>query len=163
MFSIGKVLKPQGIKGELKLEALTEPQFFCAIKHVFIDEREYKIEKASVRGEFVYLLLEGIDTRDLAEALRDKIVSVPKSDLPELKEGQFFYEDLIDCSLFNENDKKIGDIVGIENYGSADLLEIHFDRQFGSSLCPYVDGLFSSVDIASKKIVVNEKRLKELV
>ncbi len=163
MFDLGKVLKPQGIKGEIKLEPMSDPEFFRAVAHVFVDGVEYNIVSARVHEGFVYLRLSGIDTRDQAEELRDKVVSVPKEELPALKEGQFFYEDLIDCSLYNDKDKKLGDIVGIENYGSADLLEIHFEGQFGSTLCPYVDGLFSSVDIPSKKIVVNEKRLKELV
>ena len=88
---------------------------------------------------------------------------MPKEDLPQLKAGQFFYQDLIDCELFNQKDKKLGTIVGIENYGSADLLDIHFEGQFGSTLCPYVDGLIVSADVEAKKIVISEKRLKELI
>ena len=163
MISIGKVLRPQGIKGEIKVEPLSDPQFFCAIKKIFIDDIEYEIISASVRGEFVYLKLSKVDSRNRAEDLRDKILYVPKKDLPTLKEGQFFYADLVDCDLYDENEKKLGSIVGVENYGASDLLEIHFEGQFGSTLCPYVEGLIVSADISNKKIIVSEKRLKELI
>ncbi len=162
MIDLGKVLKPQGIKGEIKVEPISDSDFFEKIDSVVIDGNEFTIESASVRGGFAYLKLSGVDSIDNAEALRGKVLKIEKEKLPSLKEGQFFYEDLIDCKLYTLNDKYIGEIVGLQNYGSSDLLEIHGVNQFGSMLCPYVVGLFESVDIKSKKIIINEKKFKEL-
>ncbi len=162
MINLGKVLKPQGIKGEIKVEPISDPTFFEQIDHVFVDESEYKIDSASMRGGFAYIKLSGINSIDDAESLRGKVLTIEKDKLPALKEGQFFYEDLVDCKLYTVGDKFIGEIVGLQNYGSSDLLEIHANGQFGSSLCPYVVGLFESVDLANKKIIVNEKKFKEL-
>ena len=162
MISLGKVLKPQGIKGEIKVEPISDPAFFASVDSVMIDETAYKVIASSERGGFVYLRLVGIDSIDQAETLRDKTIKVEKDSLPSLKEGQFFYDDLVDCKLYTPKGKFVGEIVGLQNYGSSDLLEIRLDGQFGSSLCPYVVGLFEKTDISKKEIVINEKRFKEL-
>ena len=162
MIDLGKVLKPQGIKGEIKVEPISDASFFNKINHVIADEKSFAIESASEREGFVYLKLEGINSIDDAEGLRGKILRIERKDLPPLKEGQYFYDDLIDCKLYTKDDKFVGEIVGLQNYGTADLLEIRLNGQFGSSLCPYVVGLFETVDTKQKKIVINEKRFKEL-
>ena len=162
MINLGKVLKPQGIKGEMKVEPISDPAFFEQISDVVVDDTRYSIESASERGGFVYLKLAGVNSIDAAESFRGKVLSIEKDKLPSLKDGQFFYEDLVDCKLYTKKDKYVGEIVGLQNYGSSDLLEIRLENQFGSTLCPYVIGLFDSVDLSSKKIVINEKRFKEL-
>ena len=157
---LGRVLRPQGIKGEIKVEPLSNPEFFKAIELVEINGKEANIESASVRDGAVFLKLDIIGDRNAAENYRDAIITAEKEALPDLADGQFYYDDLIGCRVFFETGEFVGEIVDIQNYGNADLFEIHKD--YGSILCPYVDGVFVSIDIKAKKIIANEKRYKEV-
>ena len=157
---LGRVLKPQGIKGELKVEPLSNPEFFKDISLVEINGQEANIESASIRADGVYLKLDIIHDRTEAEKYRDAVITVEREALPDLEEGQFFYEDLIGCQVYFESGEFVGEIVDIENYGNADLFAIHKD--FSTVLCPYIDGVFTSIDTHAKKIIANEKRYREV-
>ena len=68
MLSVATILKPQGLKGELKCELLTDVlAVFSKAKSIFVDGKELKIIKANVRQGFLYITLEGITDRIIAE------------------------------------------------------------------------------------------------
>lgn len=157
---IGKILKPQGIKGELKVLPLSDAEFFKSIKLIKINGTESKIQSVSIRDGFVFLKIDACNDRDTAENLRDTIITSEKSDLPDLKEGQYFYEDLIGCHVYLSNGEYAGEIIDIENYGNADIFNIHKD--FNTILCPYIKGIFIEIDIQNKKITADEKKYKEV-
>lgn len=157
---LGKILKPQGIKGELKVFPMSNPEFFKKVSFVKINGQELKIERVSIRDDGVYLKLDKINNRNEAECYRDKIILVDREILPELNKGQYFYDDLIGCEIVFADGEKVGEIVDIENYGTADIFEIK--QGFGTILVPFVDGLFDSIDTKSKQITVNRKRFLEV-
>ena len=157
---IGKVLKPQGIKGEIKVLPLSNPDFFKEIEYVSINGTQAKIESASIREDGVYLKLDIIRDRNDAEEYRDAILSVEREALPDLEDGQFFYEDLIGCEVFFEDGERVGEIINIENYGSKDIFEIH--HGFSNTLCPFVEDVFTNIDTKTKKIIANRKKYLEV-
>lgn len=77
--SIAKVLRPKGLKGELKCKALTEKfDLFSNINSVICDNKEYKVISGVYRLGFAYIQLENINTIELAEKFRNKILYVTK-------------------------------------------------------------------------------------
>ena len=78
---IGFVLRPQGIRGELKVEPLTDhPQRFSDAKEVLLEqEGQYtpvRMTTNRITGDAVYVYLEGYYTRDAAEKLRGAYICV---------------------------------------------------------------------------------------
>ncbi|MBQ9781803.1 MAG: 16S rRNA processing protein RimM, partial [Clostridia bacterium] len=73
---IGTVLKPHGIKGELKIKYFADS--FASIKNckvVFIDGKEYKVTKLKLdSGDFAFLGLDGVIDRNMSELFRNKEV-----------------------------------------------------------------------------------------
>ena len=69
---IGEVLKPQGIRGELKIKTYTdEPEDVKAFGQVYIEGKPYKILSFRVGGDgFAYLGLRGVPDRNAAELMR---------------------------------------------------------------------------------------------
>ena len=68
---VGEVLKPQGIRGELKLKPFTDSaEEFLSLKRIFLDGEEFKILSARTGGGMVYLGLRGVPDRNAAELLR---------------------------------------------------------------------------------------------
>ncbi|MDB5685336.1 MAG: rRNA processing protein RimM [Sphingomonas bacterium] len=64
-----------------------------------------------------------INDRNAAEALRGVTLTIPRSALPPLAEGEFYHADLIGLPCFVEG-AEIGLAVAVENFGAGDILEV---------------------------------------
>ena len=72
---IGEIVRPQGIKGEVKLRAMTsDPERYARLESVYLLKKgeyvEYKVKKGRCNDGFAVLLLEGVKDRNEAELLR---------------------------------------------------------------------------------------------
>ncbi|MEY4270868.1 MAG: hypothetical protein RLZZ58_2084 [Pseudomonadota bacterium] len=65
-----------------------------------------------------------VTTREAAEALRGTVLSVPRSALPPLGEGEYYHHDLIGLPCVSTDGEALGHIVAIDNFGAGDVLEI---------------------------------------
>lgn len=65
-----------------------------------------------------------IATREAAEALRGTPLTIPRSELPPLGEGEYYHSDLIGLPCVATDGTPLGAIVAVENYGAGDILEI---------------------------------------
>jgi 16S rRNA processing protein RimM len=65
-----------------------------------------------------------IADRTAAEALRGTALTVPRSALPPLGEGEYYHADLIGLPAVSATGEPLGKCVAVENYGAGDLLEI---------------------------------------
>ncbi len=161
-YVIGKVLKPQGIKGEIKIEYyVSNLEYLKALKTVFVDKTEHSVRNVSIRNGFAFITLESVVDRNQAELLRNQELWVENSKAPELSEDEYFTDDVVGCTLVLENNDIVAHIVNVEKYGSADVFEIIGKN--GQQSFPYVKGIFKSVDIENKKIVIDETRFNEVV
>ena len=156
---IGLIVKPRGIKGEVKVEPLTDdPKRFNALKKAIVDGTAFKVEKATV-SDGVYLKLFGVNDRNAAELMRGKFIFVSREDAVPLKEGSFFIADLIGASVFTEKGK-IGTLTDITS-AKTDVFTVENDDG-GVLRFPFLSDLIVSVDVENKKIVLKEKRLSEV-
>jgi 16S rRNA processing protein RimM len=77
-----------------------------------------------------------ITDRAAAEALRGILLTVPRSALPPLGEGEYYHADLIGLACVTAAGIPIGTVVAVENFGAGDLLEV--ERSGGRrTLVPY--------------------------
>ena len=65
-----------------------------------------------------------IADRTAAEALRGTVLTVPRSALPPLAEGEYYHADLVGLAVVSDAGEPLGTVVAVENYGAGDLLEI---------------------------------------
>lgn len=65
-----------------------------------------------------------ITDRTAAEALRGQLLTVPRSALPALPAGEYYWHDLLDLAVVDEAGAAVGRVVAVENYGASDLLDI---------------------------------------
>jgi 16S rRNA processing protein RimM len=65
-----------------------------------------------------------IADRTAAEKLRGTVLTVPRSAMPPLAEGEYYHADLLGLAATSPQGDPLGTIVGIENYGAGDVLEI---------------------------------------
>ena len=158
--TVAIVLKPQGIRGEVKVKAMTDSaEDLTAFKSVLIDGVEYSVLSVRAQGEFAYLTLKGIADRNGAELLRGKNLEVERADMPSLPDGRYYIADLIGCTVVNER----GDVLGtVEDVTPARTDIFTLIRDEKRIMFPAADGVIISVDERAKKITVNGKRFKEV-
>ena len=65
-----------------------------------------------------------IADRTAAEALRGTVLTVPRSELPPLGEGEYYYADLIGLPAVSTEGEALGVCVAVENFGAGDVIEI---------------------------------------
>lgn len=65
-----------------------------------------------------------ITDRNAAEALRSTLLTVPRSELPTLAEGEYYHSDLIGLSCISTDGTELGTCIAVENFGAGDILEI---------------------------------------
>lgn len=160
--TIAQIVKPQGIRGEVKVLAMTdEPTDLQAFDRVYVGGNALKILKVRpAGGNCAYLTLSGIADRNAAETLRGQEVRVMRSDAPALPEDTFYIADLIGCNIVDENGRVYGEVESITP-ARTDIYEVRTPE--GKILTfPAVEGLISEIDAAARRVTVSASRLKEV-
>lgn len=65
-----------------------------------------------------------VTDRTAAEALRGTLLTVPRSALPPLGEGEYYHADLIGLAAVSTDGENLGEVVAVENFGAGDVIEI---------------------------------------
>jgi len=124
---IAKILRPHGIKGALKISSNIGDIPFSKFSTVYVgdDREQMRVKRVQPLGNFLLLQIEEITTCELAECYRNQGIFVDRTDYPEIFENMVFLSDYIGVEVFDEADKKVGVVVDVNNYGSADVLSIN--------------------------------------
>lgn len=65
-----------------------------------------------------------VTDRNAAEALRSTVLTVPRSTLPPLGEGEYYHADLLGLQAVSTEGEALGTCVAVENFGAGDVIEI---------------------------------------
>lgn len=158
---IAEVLKPQGIRGEIKVKTFTDaPENVKAFKTVYIDGNPYKILSFRVGNDgAAYLGLRGVPDRNAAELLRGKTIEGERDDGPILDEGQYYIVDILGLLCQTEEGETLGTVTDISNF-SSDIYTI--EKAGKKILFPAVKGVIKRVDLENKKLIVDKKVFDEI-
>ncbi len=160
MLKIGIILKPQGIRGEVKVKPYTDgAESFLGLKRVFLDGEETKLLSVRLGAGVAFLGLKGVPDRNAAELLRGKELFIPRSEAPDPGEGRYYIADLLGCEIFTEEGARLGVLKDIRQ-AASDIYTL--EREGKEVLFPAVKGVITEIDVAEKRITVNEKRFKEV-
>ncbi len=158
--SIGAVLKPQGIRGEIKVKVfLDSAEDLKNFRRVFVGGEEFQIMSVRAQGEFAYVVLRGIADRNAAELLRGKDIEVYQRELPEPPDGRYYIADLTGCEVVTANGEAIGTVVSVTP-AKTDVYTLETPK--GEVSFAAAEGVIESVDVENKRITVNKKRFKEV-
>ena len=158
---IGEVLKPQGIRGELKIKTFTDyPEDVKAFKTVYIDGIAYKILSFRVGNDgAAYVGLRGVPDRNAAELMRGKKLEGEREDGPQLEEGQYYVVDIIGLSCETQEGETLGKVVDISHFAS----DVYTIEKAGKRiLFPAVKGVVKRVDLENQKLIVDKNIFDEI-
>jgi 16S rRNA processing protein RimM len=159
LITIGKVVKPFGVKGEMKIEPMTDfPERFKGLHLVHLvspSGREMACEVLSIRylGGSPCLLFKGYDNPETARALNGWFVKVPEEEVVPLPEGAYYWFELIGMEVFSEDGEKLGTIVDIFETGSNDVYVL---KRGGKEVyIPATKEVIKQVDRSAKRMVIH--------
>jgi len=164
---IGIVLKPQGVKGELKVLPLTDdPGRFNDLKDVYLEGEKGGYEKrallsADIRDGFVFCLLFGAEDRNAAEALRGRYLCVDREHAVKPPKGRYFVCDVVGCCVFDSLGNPLGTLEEVIETGANDVYLIRGESG-NTFLVPAIKKLVQLIDVEEKRVVLDADVLKEV-
>jgi len=149
---IGGIARAHGIRGEVVVHTHDpDSKILGEVETIWVGGVERKIAKARGTHRGWLLALDGIATRNDAEALQGQVVEVDRSAL-DLAEGEVLLDDLVGCKVVLSDGTPWGTIAAIE-LGPQDLLVIH-DGDI-ERLLPFVDQFVTHIDVAAGLVTVD--------
>lgn len=109
LIGLGQVSGAHGVGGALKVRptadaATTDPEVFAALGEVVIHGKSFEVLKAERHKNQVLLLLSGVTTRSLAEALVGCEVQGDRGRFPRLPEGEYYWFQVLGLPVINVAD-----------------------------------------------------------
>jgi 16S rRNA processing protein RimM len=123
--TLAAIAGAHGISGEVRLKLFAEGlDSLKRHKSFLAGDRPLTLKSVKPGSAGAIASFAEISDRAAAEALRGTLLTVPRSALPPLGEGEYYHADLIGLPCESPNGEKLGEIVAVENFGAGDLLEI---------------------------------------
>ena len=142
---IGKIVGVYGIKGWFKILSFTRPR-----ENIFkygpwlVKQNEEWLEiqllEGKPQGKGLVASLEGITDRNEAMALVSSEIAIDRGQLPAAKEGEFYWHDLINMQVINQQDEVLGVVTELLETGANDVLVVEAEKR--RYLIPYVQDIY---------------------
>jgi 16S rRNA processing protein RimM len=143
--ALAAIAGAHGIGGEVRLKLFAQNAESLK-RHEQVRVGDRLLTLASIKGDRTPIarFLE-ISDRTAAEALRGRLVTVPRSALPPLEEGEYYHADLIGLPCRSASGEPLGTVVAVEDFGAGDILEI--EKPDGRrTMVPFRAGVADLVD-----------------
>lgn len=153
---IGEIVKPHGVKGEVKVKPFSDDlNNLTKQKKVFVNGEELAVNGARQSGGMVFYALEGVD-RDRAERLKGGQVFIDIGSAAKLGADEYYIKDLLGCEVWAD-DTPVGRVTDIDGYGSADVYTVKDRGNDRVVRFPFLQSIIVDIDIAAKKITLDKK------
>ena len=127
--TLAAVIGAHGVTGEVRLKLFAQaPESLKQYQSFVIGDRVLTLKSIRPGPNGAVARFAEIGDRTAAEALRGTTLTVPRSALPPLAEGEYYHVDLIDLPCVSNEGEELGRIVAVENFGAGDILEIERPR-----------------------------------
>jgi 16S rRNA processing protein RimM len=162
---VGRVVGAHGLRGELRirLQGDVDNNLQAGSRlRLAREEGDPKAVEARVRaigsgrrGE-ARLALEGVESRDAAEALRGRLVLAPATQLAPLADGEYYQYELVGCRVEDGGGRFLGVVQGIWETGAPDVLIVTDGEEPGREhLIPAAGEILREVDLEARRIVID--------
>lgn len=156
---VGKIVNTHGVKGEIKIKSdsdFTETRFqpgeVVEIEREGKETLEFKIASYRMHKGLHMLTFEGINNINDIEYLKgEMIVQERDHEEIELGEHEYFYSDIIGCTVFDDEDTPIGRVIEIFETGANDVWVVKGDKEY---LIPYIADVVKDIDVEGRSIKI---------
>ncbi|MCS7281950.1 MAG: ribosome maturation factor RimM [Anaerolineae bacterium] len=152
---MGRILRPHGIRGEVRMEVLTAyPERLPSHRVLYIgpDHAPYPVEHVRFHQGVALLKFANCNDRTTAETLRGYFVHVPLEEAVPLEEGEYYLFQVIGVEVFSEGGELLGQVVDVLESPAHDIYVVRGTR--GEFLVPAVEEFVRELDLVARRMVV---------
>ena len=156
---IGEITKAHGIHGEVKIHLYSDqPGNFKEYRKIVVQNpaggglATYGVVRCREQGRQVIVQLQGIETRDGAEALQGSRVLLDKNDFPVLDSGEYYWHQLQGLQVETETGRMLGRVARFLNTGAHDIMVVSGGGE--EFMIPVTGEIIRDIDRQSGKIVI---------
>jgi 16S rRNA processing protein RimM len=143
LVQVGRFGRPHGLGGSFVVEDASEdPERFAAGSRIFLDEEEAKVVESMRAGRRLVVRLD-------REAKRGAALSVPRNQLPETGEDEYYVFQLVGLAVEEDGGRPLGRVQDVAPGVANDVLEL----DTGTAL-PLVEDCVLAVDLERGRILV---------
>ena len=158
---MGKVAKPHGIKGEIKIFPFSgQPEDFKVYRQIILynsdtgEGEEYEFERCRVQGKFTVIKLHNVGSRNESELLSGLTVWVHKEQMPSLEPDEFYWHEMIGLDVYTGSNENLGKVISLFSTPAHDVLVVKGKgREY---LIPAKNEFIQLTDVASKRLTIKK-------
>ena len=158
LYLTGIILKPKGLKGEVKVEIITDfPESFLSRQEYYagksVDSVErLKVKKASLAGGFAWLFFDGIDNMEKAEALSGWQLFVEEDQLLPQPDNRAYLHEIIGMKVLDRHRRVVGVVTNVITMPAHEVYEVQVDGK--KILLPAIDEFVEEFNLGEKYIII---------
>lgn len=118
--TLAVVIGAHGVTGEVRLKVFTED----LATYKMLNGGALTLKSARPGSNGTIARFAEVTDRNSAEAMRGTELTVPRSALPPLGEGEYYHADLMGLAVVSTDGEAIGHVVAIDDFGAGDVIEI---------------------------------------
>lgn len=160
---LGKITSVHGVRGEVKIYSFTDP-----IDNLLDyprwtlkrdgEVRQMELVSGRLQGKVLVAKLKGLDDREVARTLAGFDICVPREQLPDLEDGEFYWYQLIGLKVIDLQGQLLGRLDHLLETGANDVMVVKpcpgslDDRE---RLLPYTEQCVQQIDLAAGEMRVD--------
>lgn len=160
---IGKIVSVHGVKGEVKVYSFTDPIDNLLHYRRWTLRRDGEVRQVELvsgrqQNKILVAKLKGLDDRDEARLLAEFEICIPRSLLPRLSEGEYYWYQLEGLKVINQEGQLLGRIDHLLETGSNDVMVVkpcEGSLDDGERLLPYTEQCVLGIDMAAGEMRVD--------
>lgn len=143
---VGRVLRPFGVRGELKVESLTDfPERFAPGSVLYLQGKPRTVQGSRPLGENIAVKFAGIENPEDGSAFTGAVLEVPEESLRQLSPGVYYHSQLIGLRVTTTTGQALGPLTRILSTSSNDIYVVESAR--GEILVPAIRTVVQKIDL----------------
>lgn len=154
---IGRIGAPFGVKGWVKIQSFTDPFGNCLDYLPWQIHQQGRwqpiaVAEAKCQGNQVVARFEGFDDRESVRSLTNIDIGVARSALPVPEPGEYYWRDLQQLTVINQDGVELGKVDHLFETGANDVMVVKGKKKY---LIPYLEHVVTRIDIEAGEIHVD--------
>lgn len=158
LICVGAFAGAHGVRGDVRLKSFcANPADITGYGSLLSEDgaRTFTIAISKPIKNGFAARVDGVATRDAAEALKGCRLYLPRDRLPPLTEDEYYHSDLIGLEAVDTGGTVLGKVAAVHDHGAGDMLELRGAGLGNGVLVPFTRAVVPTVDIGAGRVVVD--------
>jgi 16S rRNA processing protein RimM len=153
---VARIGAAHGVRGAVKLWTFTEDPLAVKDYGPLMSKdgaRQFEVTHVREAKDHLVATFKGVASREDAERLNGIELYIPRENLPETDDDEYYHADLIGLAAVNAANEPIGRVLAIHDFGAGVIIEIA-PPNGPTLLLPFNNAVVPTVDLAGGRVVI---------